>query len=97
MLRGGDAEEDVGFEDGAGEVGGDVDVYGQGETREIGQVFAGFAELIGEGGGVGPQEELMSSATGEREGEGGAPGTSPRTAIRLMLPPFSCRSGSRCL
>src|SRR5260370_28204837 len=34
MLRWGDAEEDVGFEDGAGEVGGDLDVGGEGEAGE---------------------------------------------------------------
>jgi hypothetical protein len=47
MLRGRDAEKDVGFEDGAWQVGGDVDVYGEGKAGKVGEVFAGVGELFG--------------------------------------------------
>ena len=43
MLRGRDAEEDVGFEDGAGQIGGDVDVDGEGEAGEVGEVLPASA------------------------------------------------------
>ncbi len=76
MLRGCDAEEDVGFEDGAGQIGGDVDVDGEGEAGEVREVFAGVGELVGEFGGVRPEAELVAAAAREREGECGAPGSS---------------------
>ncbi len=75
MLRWSDAEEDVGLEDGAGQVGGDVDVGRKSEAGKVGEVFAGVGELLGEGGGVRPEAELVAAAAGEGEGERGAPGT----------------------
>ena len=75
MLRGCDAEEDVGFEDGAGQIGGDVDVGGEGEAGEVAEILACVGELVGECGGVGPEAELVAAAAGEREGECGAPGS----------------------
>ena len=74
MLGGRDAEEDVGFEDGGGEVGGDVDAGGEGEAGEIGEVFAEVVELLGERRGVGPEDDLVAAAAGERDGERGSPG-----------------------
>ena len=73
VLGGGDEEEGVGLEDGAGEVGGDEDVGGEGEAGEVGEVFAEVGELVGEGGGVGPEEDLVAAAAGEGDGERGAP------------------------
>src|SRR5580704_11092051 len=75
MLRWGDAEEDVGFEDGAGQVGGDLDVGGEGEAGGVGERFAGVGGLLGERGGVGPEAELMAAAAREGEGERGARGS----------------------
>src|ERR1700733_3494530 len=104
MLRGCDAEEDVGFEDGAGQVGGDLDVGGGGESGGGGKIFAG----VGERGGVGPEAELMSAAACEGEGERGAPGsgakdgdTAHATAFflpkRLSVPARRRRMFSWCL
>src|SRR5260370_26257302 len=67
VLRRGDAEEDVGFEDGAREVGGDLDIDWEGEAGEVGKVFTGVGELLGECGGVGPEAELVPAAARERE------------------------------
>src|SRR6266851_10127641 len=75
VLRRRDTEEDVGFEDGAWEVGGDLDVDGEGEAGEVVKVFACVGELLGECGGVGPEAELVPAAACEREGERGAPGS----------------------
>jgi hypothetical protein len=43
VLGWGDAEKDVGLEDGGRKVAGDLDVGGQGEARKVGQIFAGIA------------------------------------------------------
>src|ERR1700704_1250594 len=75
MLRWRDAEEDVGFEDGAGEVGGDLDVDGEGEAGKVVKIFSGVGELLGECGGVGPEAELVAAAACEGEGERSAPGS----------------------
>ena len=48
VLRGGDAEEDIGLEDSAGQIGGDLNAGGKSEAGKIRQVFAGFGELFGE-------------------------------------------------
>src|SRR3981189_766618 len=76
VLRRGDAEEDIGFEDGARKVGGDVDVDREGEAGGVGHVFSCAGELLGECGGVRPEAELVPAAASEGEGEGGAPGSS---------------------
>ena len=75
MLRGSDAEEDVGGGGGAEEVGGDADVGGEDEAGEVAAIFAGVVELFGVRGGVGPEAELVSAAAGEGESERGAPGS----------------------
>ena len=42
-------------------------VCGEGEAGQIGEIFAGVGELVGEGGGVRPEAELVSATTGEGE------------------------------
>ena len=74
MLRWRDAEEYVGLEDGAWKVGGDEDVRGQREAGKVGEIFAGVVELLGQWHGVGPEDEVVASATSQGEGESGAPG-----------------------
>ena len=66
MLRGRDAEEDVGLEDGSGKIGGDFDVDGEGKAGEVWQIFSGVGELLGERSGVRPEEELVASAACQR-------------------------------
>ena len=77
VRRWGDAEDDFRFEDGSGEVRGDVDAGGNGEAGEIEKILAGVVEGFGEGGGVGPETDLVAAAAGEGDGESGAvsPGT----------------------
>jgi hypothetical protein len=65
VLGGGDAEQDVGFEDGAWQVGGDVDVDREDEAGEVREVFACVAELFRQAGGVRPEAELVAAATSE--------------------------------
>jgi hypothetical protein len=52
MLRGCNAEEDVRFKDGAGKVGGDLDVDGEREAGEVGKIFSCVGKLFGECDGV---------------------------------------------
>ena len=73
MLRGGDAEEDVGFEDSAGKVGGDVDVGREGEAREIGQILAGVGELFGESRRSGTRGRAGGLRGGRVRGRGRCP------------------------
>ena len=90
VLGGDDAEDDVGLEDGAGEVGGDGDVGGEGEAGEVGEVLAGVGELIGERGGVAPEDEVVAAAACEGEGERGAPGSGSKDGDAAHADRLSC-------